>query len=161
MLFQQEIIVILSGAAPISEVRGAIPLGILLFGMPPLKTYLLSVLGNLLPVVPLLFFLERFSLFSMRRFYFMNRFLSWLFEYTRSRHSDHFHYWGWAPVALFVFVAIPLPLTGAWSGALVAFIFGVPLRRASLIIFLGIVSAAAVVLATTLFGITIFNSVFL
>ena len=80
MPFKQELMVILSAAAPISEVRGAIPLGMLFFHFGPIKTYLLSVLGNVLPVIPLLFFLERFSEFLMHRFYFINRFLSWLFE---------------------------------------------------------------------------------
>ncbi len=158
MIFQQEIAVLLLGAAPISEVRGAVPLGVLFFHFGMVKTYLLAVFGNLLPIIPLLFFLEKFSGFLMSRFYFINRLLSWLFEYTRNRHSDHFHNWGWAPAALFVFVAIPLPLTGAWSGAIAAFIFGIPFWRAVLVISLGVLTAAGIVLAATLLGITIFNS---
>lgn len=159
MPFQQELIVILSGAAPVSEVRGAIPLGIFLFGMYPLKAYLLAVFGNLLPVLPLLFFLKYFSEFLSRRFYFANSFFAWLFEYTRHRHADHFHHWGWAPLALFIFVAIPLPLTGAWSGALAAFVFGLPLRKAAAIISLGVLAAAGVVLGVSLFGLTILNKI--
>lgn len=157
MPYQQELIVLLSGAAPISEVRGAIPLGVILFGMHPLKVFLLSVAGNLLPIIPLIFFLNYFSEFMMRRFYFVNRFFSWLFEYTRSRHADHFHYWRWAPLALFIFVAIPLPLTGAWSGAVASFIFGLPPRRSAVIIFLGILAAAALVLGVTVLGLSVFN----
>ena len=157
MLFQQELTIILSGAAPISEARGAIPLGLFLFNMHPLKVYLLAVFGNLLPVIPLLFFLNYFSAFLMRRFYFMNRFLSWLFEYTRSRHADHFYYWRWAPFALFIFVAIPLPLTGAWSGAVASFIFGLPMGRAVKAIFLGVLAAAALVLGVSVLGLSIFR----
>ena len=63
MLFKQELIVLLSAAAPISEIRGAIPIGVLLFKMEPLKVMALAVLGNMLPIMPLLFFLERFSVF--------------------------------------------------------------------------------------------------
>lgn len=157
MVFEQELIVILSAAAPISEIRGAIPLGMILFGFSPLKAYLLGVLGNLLPILPLLFFLERLSDFLTRRSYFFNRFFSWLFEYTRERHADHFHYWSWAPLALFVFVAVPLPLTGAWSGALAAFVFGVPLRRAFWVISLGAAAAGLITLALTLLGIYTFG----
>ena len=145
-------IVLLSAAAPISEIRGAIPIGVLLFKMEPLKVMALAVLGNMLPIMPLLFFLERFSGFLMGRFYSWNRFLTWLFEYTRKRHSGHFHYWGWAPLALMIFVAIPFPLTGAWSGVLAAFIFGIPFRTAMLMIFLGVVLAGLIVLAGTIFG---------
>lgn len=157
MIFEQELIVILSAAAPISEVRGAVPLAMLLFDFHPLKAYLLGVLGNLLPVLPLLLFLEHFSGFLMRRSYFCNRFLSWLFEYTRRNHADHFHYWSWAPLALFVFVAVPLPLTGAWSGALAAFVFGIPLLRAFSVISLGVALAGLIVLALTLFGVYTFG----
>jgi len=159
MAFQQELLVIFSGAAPISEVRGAIPLGIFLFNMSPLKVYLLAVLGNLLPVVPLLFFFNYFSEFLMRRSYTLNRLLSWLFEYTRQRHDSHFHYWRWAPLALFIFVAIPLPLTGAWSGSLASFIFGVPLHRAAVIIFLGVLTAGLLVLGGSVFGLAVLNKI--
>ena len=157
MLFKQELIVLLSAAAPISEVRGAIPLAVFLFGFHPAKAFALGVLGNLLPILPLLVFLEHFSDFLMRRSYFFNRFLTWLFEYTRKNHADHFHYWGWAPLALFIFVAIPLPLTGGWSGALAAFIFGIPLWRAFSTISLGVFTAGLIVLALTLLGVYTFT----
>lgn len=157
MIFEQELIVILSAAAPISEVRGAIPLAMLLFDFHPLKAYLLGVLGNLLPILPMLLFLEHFSDFLMRRSYFFNRFLSQLFEYTRKNHADHFHYWGWAPLALFIFVAIPLPLTGAWSGVVAAFVFGIPLWRAFSMISLGVGAAGLIVLALTLLGVYTFG----
>ncbi len=159
MFFNQELIVIFTAAAPISELRGAIPLGLLFFKMGSLKVFLLSVFGNMLPVLPLMFFLGRFSGFLMERFYFWNRFFSWLFEYTRRRHSDHFHYWSWAPLALLLFVAVPLPLTGAWSGALAAFIFGIPYRVALPAIFLGVVLAGLIVLAGTAFGVYAVNSI--
>ena len=51
-----------------------------------------------------------------------------------------------------IFVAIPFPLTGAWSGVLAAFIFGIPFRTAMLMIFLGVVLAGLIVLAGTIFG---------
>lgn len=159
MPLQQEIIVILTGAAPISEVRGAIPLGVLLFDFHPLKAYLLAVLGNLLPVIPLLFFLNFFTSFLMRRFYFFNRLFSWLFDRVRERHADHFHYWKWTPLALFIFVAIPLPFTGAWSGTVAAIVFGIPLWRSAAAISLGVLTAGAIVLALTSFGIYTFNSI--
>lgn len=154
----EELITILLGMAPISEIRGAIPLGIFVFHFSPFKAYLLGLLGNALPVIPLLFFLGRTSDFLIHRFYFFNRFFTWLFEHTRRKHEDHFHCWKWAPLALFIFVAIPLPLTGAWSGVVAAFVFGIPIRRAALSIFLGIAAAGAIVLGLTYFGIYTANS---
>ena len=108
-------------ALPISEVRGAIPLAIGVYGFPPLQAYLLSVLGNLLPIIPLLLFLGPVSDF-LRRFSVGDRFFSWLFARTRSKYiKDHENF---GLTALAIFVAIPLPMTGAWTGCVIAFLLG-------------------------------------
>src|SRR3989344_2492019 len=130
-----EIITFLVAALPLSELRGAIPLAILKFGFSPAKALLVSFLGNILPVLPLLIVFDKVSEYLSHKFYWFNRFFSWLFERTRARHEDHFHYWG--DLALFVFVAIPLPLTGAYSGALAAFVFGLPAKHSFFSIALG------------------------
>jgi uncharacterized membrane protein len=155
---QQEILTILMGAAPVSEVRGAIPLAVAAFHFSPLKAYVLAVLGNLIIIVPALFFLHKLSNFLMHQVYFINRFLSWLFERTRRLHQDHFHHYSWAPLALFLFVAIPLPFTGAWSGVIAAFVFGIPFWRSVLSISLGVLAAGIIVLTVTSFGWLTFNS---
>lgn len=147
------------GAMPISEVRGAIPTAMFAFHFSALKAYFLAALGNLLIIVPVLFFLHKLSDFLMHRVYFINRFLTWLFERTRRLHQDHFHHYGWAPLALFLFVAIPLPFTGAWSGAVAAFIFGIPFWRSVLSISLGVLAAGIIVLTISSLGWLTFNSV--
>ncbi len=141
---------LLLGALPVSEVRGALPIAMFVHNFSPLKSYILAVLGNLLPVLPVLFVLTRFSEFLMRKIYFLNRFLTWLFERTRKRHGDHFESYRFMPLALFIFVAIPLPLTGAWSGILAAIVFGIPFWRAAAAIMLGVITAGGIVLAISL-----------
>ncbi len=148
----KELTVILTGALPVLEVRGALPLALFYYDFPPLKAYLLAVLGNSLPIIPVLFSLTYFSEYLMRKFYYINRFLNWLFERTRQRHGDHFESYRWMPFALFIFVAIPLPLTGAWSGMLAALIFGIKFWKATLAITLGILTAGGTVLAITQLG---------
>lgn len=148
---REELLTVLFGMLPISEVRGAIPAAIFAFGFPAAKAFGLAVLGNLLPVAPLLVFFQYFVQTLTRRWYLANRFFSWLFDYTMRRHADHFHYWRWAPLALFVFVAIPLPMTGAWSGAVAAVVFGIPFWYALGTISLGVVSAAGIVTLLTSF----------
>ncbi len=159
-----ELLVVLTGATPVGEVRAAIPIAIAVFGFAPLKAYLLGVLGNILPILPLLLILNYASERLMHRFYFFNRFFNWLFKYTRERHSKHFDRylhkhpegeehggWGfWGAFALFVFVAIPVPFTGVWSGCLAAFIFGIPIRKAFPAIALGAAAAGLIVLAVML-----------
>jgi uncharacterized membrane protein len=149
---RNELIAILLGMMPISEVRGSIPYGLLYANFSPIKAYLLAVFGNILPVLPLLFFLEKIAIFLTHKYYFFNRFFTWLFEHTKEKHRDHFHYWKFMPLALFMFVAVPFPLTGAWSGAVAAIIFGVPIRTAAMSIISGILVSAGIVLVLSLLG---------
>ena len=158
-----ELITILTGAAPISELRGAIPLATLAFDFSPGKAYILSVIGNLAPILPLFFFLRFGCDFLMKRSRLLNRFFVSLFSFTRRRHESRFgeqtgeqlRFWVQF-LALFVFVAVPLPLTGAWSGTIAAFVFNIPLRRALPAITGGVLLAGAVVLGISLGFITLF-----
>lgn len=143
----KEISVVLAGAMPVLETRGALPLALFYYGFSPLKAYLLAVLGNCIFILPVLFGLNRFSQFLMHKSYRINRFLTWLFERTRKKHADHFESYRFAALALFVFVAIPLPLTGAWSGIAAAVVFGISFWRAAAAIILGVLTSGAIVLA--------------
>lgn len=147
MIFIQEITTIAVSASPILELRGGIPLALFSFGFSPFKAWALSVFGNMIPIIPYYIVLDIFSRGLMHRFYHINRFLTWLFEHTRRMHGDHFDYYRWAPLALFVFVAIPLPFTGAWSGVLASVVFGIPLKKAVPTIFLGIIASSIMTLA--------------
>jgi uncharacterized membrane protein len=123
---------------PIIELRGAIPYAICVspeVWIP--KAYLLAVIGNLVPVIPILFF----------------RFLTWLFARTRRRAEIVERY---EAIGLTLFVAIPLPVTGAWTGALAAFIFGIRRRWAIPCIALGVMIAGVVVILACKAGLTIF-----
>jgi uncharacterized membrane protein len=113
--------------------------------MAPLEAYLLSVLGNLLPVLPLLSLLENLEK-SLRRFSFADRFFDWLFERTRRRAQGDLQRYG--TVGLALFVSIPLPVTGAWTGCVAAYLFGIRRRNAFLAIGLGVCLAGGIVLVT-------------
>ncbi len=150
-----ELTTLLVAASPFLELRGAIPLGIFAFGLVPLDAYVLGVVGSFLPVLPLLFFwnfvYERFT----HRFYYFNRFFNWLFERTRVRHGERFSAEGgsasggevWRAIALLIFVGIPMPFTGAWSGTVAAFVFGVPMKTAAVMIFLGNMVSGLIILS--------------
>lgn len=148
----QELVIILTAASPVLELRGAIPLAIFGFGLTPFKAFILGVIGSSLPVLPLLFFWNFLYEKSVHRFYVLNRFFTWLFERTRRKHKGHFELW--KDLGLLIFVAIPLPFTGAWSGTVAAFVFGIPMKQAAIMIGLGNVIAGLIVLLlskTTLF----------
>jgi uncharacterized membrane protein len=104
-------------------------------------TYFLAVLGNFLPVIPILTLLgpaER----HLRRFQKVDRFLDWLFRRTEKRSSLIQRY---QALGLILFVAIPLPMTGAWTGSVAAYLFKLPLRFSVPCIILGVCLAGGVV----------------
>ncbi|MFH1609277.1 MAG: small multi-drug export protein [Candidatus Bipolaricaulota bacterium] len=145
--------VVLLSAAPIAELRGGLPLALAL-GYDPLPAYLLAVAGNLLPVPVLLLGLTRL-LPLLRRFpgplgRAAERYLAWQERRQRGR-FERFGEW-----ALVLLVAIPLPATGAWTGALVATLLGVSPRRALPLIGLGVLLAGAIVLFAALGLIAVF-----
>ncbi|MBI4034147.1 MAG: small multi-drug export protein [Candidatus Brennerbacteria bacterium] len=141
---KEEILTLLIAMSPFFELRGAIPVGIFGFAFTPPKAYILGVLGSFIPVLPLLFFWKFLYERLIHRLYFLNRFFAWLFERTRAKHQDHFELW--KDLALLVFVAVPLPLTGAWSGTVAAFVFGVPIKQAAVMIGLGNMISGFIVL---------------
>ncbi|PIP21145.1 MAG: ligand-binding protein SH3 [Candidatus Omnitrophica bacterium CG23_combo_of_CG06-09_8_20_14_all_40_11] len=136
----KEYIVMLVGALPISELRGAIPLA-LSFGMPMTKAFWLSVLGNSIPVAPALFLLEPVSN-RLRRFKIWSRFFDWLFERTKKKADTIQKY---EALGLAIFVAVPLPMTGAWSGVIAASLFKIKFRYAFLAILAGVIGAGLIV----------------
>ena len=134
-------------AAPISELRGGLPLGLSL-GLSPAAAYFLSVAGNLLPVPLLLWGLRR-TLPLARKLpgrpgAWAARYLAW----QERRHRERFARLGEA--ALVLVVAVPLPATGAWTGCLLAALLGIPPRRALPYIALGVLIAGGIVLAASL-----------
>ncbi len=131
---------------PVSELRGAIPWALTAGELQWQEAYFYAVLGNFLPVIPLLLLLEPISL-RLRKYSIWDRFFSWLFERTRrrSRVVERFEVFG-----LILFVAIPLPVTGAWTGTVAAFLFGIRFKPAVLAILAGILIAGAVVTLASL-----------
>ncbi|HDH31646.1 MAG TPA: ligand-binding protein SH3, partial [Candidatus Wolfebacteria bacterium] len=71
----------------------------------------------------------------------------------RKRHNHHFEIW--KGLALILFVAIPLPFTGAWSGTVAAFIFGIPIWKAILMIGTGILISGLIVLLISITGLSL------
>lgn len=142
-----EISMFIISMTPVFELRGAIPVGIGAYKMGIWETYFWAVLGNFVPVVLLVFFLEAVANFLSKHFSFWRKFFDWLFERTRRRAKDKIEKYGdWG---LFFLVAVPLPVTGGWTGSLAAFLFGIKRKKAIPIIFLGIMAAGVIVTVLT------------
>jgi len=140
-----EYLTVIVAMIPIAELRGAIPLALSL-KVPVTRAFALAVAGNLIPVLPALFLLEPVSNY-LRKFSIFDKFFSWLFQRTRSRSQiiEKLELLGLA-----LFVAVPLPLTGAWSGAIAAFLFRFRIRDSFFAITLGVLIAGVIVTLTCL-----------
>lgn len=143
-----QLVVLFASALPVIELRGGIPLALAAYHFSPLSAFLWAVAGNTIPVIFLLYSLGPLSEFLSRRSYFFNRFFAWLFERTRRKHTKEFEIWG--SLALILFVAIPLPMTGGWTGAAAAFVFGIPFKKALPLIVLGIIIAGMIITLASL-----------
>ncbi|MBU2617583.1 MAG: small multi-drug export protein, partial [Euryarchaeota archaeon] len=84
----------------------------------------------------------------LRRYKSWDKFFDWLFTRTHRKHNERFEKYG--AIALSLFVAVPLPVTGAWTGCAAAFVFGIKFRHALPAILLGVLIAGVVVTLTCL-----------
>jgi uncharacterized membrane protein len=143
-----EFAVMVISMLPIAELRVAIPLGIGAYDMSPFTAYAWAVLGNCIPPIAIVLFLEKIADLLSSRYPFWNRFFVWLFNRTQLKAKNAIEKYG--PLGLFLLVAIPLPFTGAWTGAMAAFLFGIRHRESIPMIVLGILAAGCIMLFLTL-----------
>jgi uncharacterized membrane protein len=133
---------------PISELRGAIPVALGVYKLPLWSALLWAILGNLAPIPFILRLLEPVSNFLRQRSRMWEAFFRWLFARTRRKGEHYFRVY--KELGLILFVAVPLPMTGAWTGSVAAFLFGIPPGRSFLLITVGVLIAATVVTSATL-----------
>lgn len=132
---------ILVSMVPVVELRGGIPFGAAL-GLPTWAAYIAAVIGNLIPVPFIIVYIRRIFQWMRRRLPKFNRIVDVLERkaHLKGAKVSRFKYLGLA-----IFVAIPLPGTGAWTGALAAAFLDMPLRRAIPSIVVGVVTAGLII----------------
>ena len=146
-----ELVTFIIAMTPIFELRGAIPLAITYFKLSVFSSIFWSILGNISMMLFLVFVLDRGIKFIISNFNWGKNFFDWLFKRTHKRaHKQIEKYGEWG---LFFLVAIPLPMTGGWTGVLAAFLFDIDKKKAIPIISAGIITAGIVVTLLTV-GIT-------
>ena len=136
---------------PIFELRASIQIALENFHLPIWQAFSLSVIGNIIPAILIIYFVGPISEW-LSRFRPLKKFFTWLFERTRNRFDDKYRLWG--KIALMIFVAIPLPMTGAWTGALAAWLFGIDKKASIIYVSLGVIIAGILV---TLISLGIFK----
>ena len=138
-IIPNEILIMAISMIPVIELRGAIPVAFAM-GMEWWKALILCVIGNLIPVPFVVVYMRPlFNFFRKSRFFV--GIIDWLEKRTMKKADTVLKY---SAIALFAFVAIPLPGTGAWTGAMIAAILGMRLKHAMPAITAGVLTAGVI-----------------
>ena len=140
-----ELLTILLSMLPVFELRLAIPFAISGLAMDPIKATLLSLLGNIAILLPVIFLYKPLSRILRKHSKLFSKLEALLDKRIRHKLTGKFKIYG--ALALTLFVAIPLPGTGGWTGAIAAYIFDIKPSTAFFLISLGILIAAILVMS--------------
>ncbi len=136
----KEFIVFIVSATPLVELRGGVPLAAIHYNFPVYKTLLLTIAGNMLPIPFILLFIKHIF-----KWFKKHGILTKTIDKVTKRAMDksgsvkNLEFWG-----LVIFVGIPLPATGAWTGALIASLLNIKFKDAMLALFLGVLMSATI-----------------
>ena len=143
-IFHQELITFGLSILPVSEIRGSIIYGLSAMGKDlatQLQVYIISVIGNFLPV-PVILWLFRPILKRLKKTKLLRKPTVWLERRTKEKALKLAKI---SAGALFVFVAIPLPTTGAWTGAMIASLLDIRYKYSLPALLLGIMASGLIV----------------
>ena len=145
----KELITFLLALLPVTELRLSIPIALEVFHLPVWSAYLFSVLGNWVPLVLIISVLDPISLFLRKRIDVFEKIFAWLFAHTKRINQSKFEKWG-KDLTVIILVATPVPFIGGWTGAVAAFVFGIPFKRALPLVTAGVLIAGLIVTILTL-----------
>ena len=141
----ESLLTLLVSMVPVIELRGGVPFGTAL-GLAPLHALVVCIIGNMIPIPFIIVYIRRIFQWMRRKSPRLNGLVDRLERkaHLKGRTVTKYKYLG-----LCIFVAIPLPGTGAWTGALIAALLDMPLRKAVPSIFLGVVIAGLIMTLAT------------
>ena len=148
-VYGEMLITLVVSMLPVLELRGAIPLGVSL-GLDIWPATLVSILGNMIPVPFIILFTRRVFEFLRSKSARLERLVTRLEKRAEGKWKTVNKY---KILGLAIFVAIPLPGTGAWTGALIAAVMDLRMKSAIPAIFTGVIIAAILISGLT-FGFT-------
>lgn len=141
--FGKQLIVFIISMLPILELRGGL-IAASLLKLPPLESYIIAIVGNVIPVPFILLLINKIlRAMEKSRFKLFNRIHSFLHKkIMKNKDSiEKYGFWG-----LVIFVGIPLPGTGAWTGAIIAAFLEMDRKKAFIGILLGMLMASIIMM---------------
>jgi len=143
---------------PVSELRGGIPFAITK-GINPIAALIFCTLANII-IIPLIFlFLDYLHGHLLKWSFYKKTFNLFLKKIRRQHEKIKRNYQIYGIIALTLFVAVPLPVTGAWTGSIIAWLLNFKHWKSFLAISLGVLIAGIIVTLVSLGIITIFKSI--
>ena len=139
-----ELTIFIVSLLPILELRGGL-IAAKLLGVPFLKAFIICFLGNIVPIPFIILFIKKIFAF-MRRFKIFDKLLDRLESKGEKNRDKVMRYQNWG---LLIFVAIPLPGTGGWTGALIAALLDIPIKKSFPIIVAGVFIAGIIMSIVT------------
>ena len=139
--FGKELIVFIISLMPILELRGGL-LAASLLNLNPLESYIIAVIGNIIPIPFILWFINNI-LNWMRKKKKLEKIVKWL-DKKIIKHKDQiekYGFWG-----LVLFVGIPLPGTGAWTGCLIAAVLEMDRKKSFIAALIGVLIASIIMM---------------
>ncbi len=140
--------VALLAMAPISELRGAIPVGIVVYKLNPWVVTIISMIFNLIPAVAVILFFNAIMPWVKKHFPRLGKIVEKFSQTRQEKHRKKIEKYGL--LAIMVFVAIPFPLTGAWTGSLLSVLFEMPKFKSIMAVGMGIIISGTIVLSITM-----------
>jgi len=140
---------IILSVLPVSELRGGIPTAFL-GGTDIFLAFIVCVIANIL-IIPVVFFFLKFINHALLKVKWYEKIFTRTIERSRKKINDNVDKYGY--LGLMIFVAIPLPVTGAYTGTLGAWAMGLDWKKSFLFISLGVIIAGIIVSLVTFYGI--------
>ena len=139
--FGKEILVFIISLMPILELRGGL-LAASLLGLDPVKSYIITFIGNIIPIPFILWFMTRI-LEWMRNSKHLKGVANWLDKKVEKHKSsiEKYGFWG-----LILFVGIPIPGTGAWTGSLIASVLEMDRKKSFIAVIIGLIMASIIMM---------------
>lgn len=139
---------LLISMTPIIELRGAIPVAVFTFHLTYIEAFIISFIGNIIPIYfivkyirPLFDFFGRWKPFKI--------IIDWASDRATKKIAESERLQNFTALGLFIFVAIPLPGTGAWVGSLIANFLDLPVKKAFWPLAAGVLTAGIIILSGT------------
>ena len=142
-MFKKYLIVFFVSMVPIIELRGAIPYAVG-FGLPLLPSYIIAIIGNMIPVPFIFLFARKVLVWGSTKKY-IGKFFTWCLKKGEKGGEKLKQSAGKGLyIALLIFVGIPLPGTGAWTGTLAASLLNMDFKKSTLAVMGGVILAGII-----------------